>query len=341
MLMPLKRLQFPIQYLEICHKLVGFHHGDTSKLYKICGVSPDRVSDPLAMIDGEQLLAANRYALTFCKTDIPPALQILQHFPLTTHGSLGLLALSSQTLGDALKEALFFLPFFMPAFKVTYEEHQTAVSLQLEQTCDFGNLNDFFCETVPLAAFTIAAFLTQPLDQIHLYLKHQSRFDPAIYEQKTGVITHFGASKFAVTIPKRHLSIPILTQSPVLNEQLRINLLAYTQAVPHVLVTQLKSVIYSLIDNNKVFDSTAISDAMNMSYRTLSRRLAEENLNLSKIQRDVSMEYAKNLLLSSTKTIHEVATKVGFNEIGNFSRAFKQSTGQTPSQFRVTQRLNH
>lgn len=304
-------------------------------------MNPDRVSDPQAMIDGEQLLAANRYALTFCTPDIPPALQMLQHFPLTTHGTLGLLALSSQTLGDALKEALFFLPFFMPAFKFTYEEHKNTVYLRLEQTCDFGALNDFFCESVPLAAFTIAAFLTQPLDQIHVYFKHQSTFDPAVYEQKTGIIVHFGASKFAVTIPKRHLSIPILTQSPVLNEQLRIKLLAHTQAAPNILVTQLKSVIYSLIDNNKVFDSTAITDAMNMSYRTLSRRLAEESLNLAQLQREVSMEYAKNLLQSSTKTIQDVATKVGFSEIGNFSRAFKQSTGQTPSQFRVRQRLNH
>ena len=43
---------------------------------------------------------------------------------------------------------------------------------------------------------------------------------------------------------------------------------------------------------------------------------------------------AKNLLISTDKTISEVGYDLGFNEKAYFSSVFKKKTGQTPSEFR-------
>ncbi len=43
---------------------------------------------------------------------------------------------------------------------------------------------------------------------------------------------------------------------------------------------------------------------------------------------------AKNLLISSDKTISEIGYELGFNEKAYFSSVFKKKTGQTPSEFR-------
>lgn len=46
------------------------------------------------------------------------------------------------------------------------------------------------------------------------------------------------------------------------------------------------------------------------------------------------MDLAKNELLSSQKTINEIAYMLGFQYPQHFNRYFKKSTGMTPGEFR-------
>jgi AraC-like DNA-binding protein len=43
---------------------------------------------------------------------------------------------------------------------------------------------------------------------------------------------------------------------------------------------------------------------------------------------------AKNLLISTDKTISEIAYELGYNENSYFSKVFKKKTGQSPSEFK-------
>ena len=43
---------------------------------------------------------------------------------------------------------------------------------------------------------------------------------------------------------------------------------------------------------------------------------------------------AKNLLISTEKTISEIAYELGYNENSYFSNVFKKKAGQSPSEFR-------
>ncbi|MBO5912812.1 MAG: helix-turn-helix transcriptional regulator, partial [Clostridia bacterium] len=46
------------------------------------------------------------------------------------------------------------------------------------------------------------------------------------------------------------------------------------------------------------------------------------------------LNYAKNLLLSSEKSIIDVALDSGFENVTYFNRCFKQESGLTPTEFR-------
>ncbi|WP_309120204.1 AraC family transcriptional regulator [Paenibacillus sp.] len=46
------------------------------------------------------------------------------------------------------------------------------------------------------------------------------------------------------------------------------------------------------------------------------------------------MEHAKQLLLNSNRSIHEIANEVGFNDLSIFSRAFKNYQGDSPQNYR-------
>ena len=56
---------------------------------------------------------------------------------------------------------------------------------------------------------------------------------------------------------------------------------------------------------------------------------------------EVRLGHASRMLISTTKTIAEIAYSCGFNNISNFNRRFQQLKGMTPSHYRrlAVQRL--
>ena len=68
--------------------------------------------------------------------------------------------------------------------------------------------------------------------------------------------------------------------------------------------------------------------------RSLHRKLAEEGSSLQSIKDDVHRRRAQELLRRTSLSIKEVAGRAGFTNEKSFSRAFRQWTGETPSDHR-------
>lgn len=81
---------------------------------------------------------------------------------------------------------------------------------------------------------------------------------------------------------------------------------------------------------------TELAKVLGLSLRNLQRRLNEQGTCyktiLENIRRKLTMEYLEHPHLSVT----EIGYLVGFANVGNFNRAFKRWTGQTPSEYRAT-----
>jgi AraC-like DNA-binding protein len=73
---------------------------------------------------------------------------------------------------------------------------------------------------------------------------------------------------------------------------------------------------------------------LNISARTLRRRLIEENVTyqaiLNEVKNDLAMQYLSNTKLSPK----EIGYLVGYSNVSNFRRAFKVWTGKKLSDFR-------
>jgi AraC-like DNA-binding protein len=77
-----------------------------------------------------------------------------------------------------------------------------------------------------------------------------------------------------------------------------------------------------------------LADELNMSPRTLQRRLEEENTSVKEIIDETRHQLSLNFLDQSHYSIKEVAYALGFSDPSNFARAFKRWTGKTPRQYR-------
>ncbi len=82
-----------------------------------------------------------------------------------------------------------------------------------------------------------------------------------------------------------------------------------------------------------------IAQYLNVSRTTLSGFInSEENRNFNTWINEMRIEEAKKMMISMPNgTISEIARKTGFSEQSNFSRQFKQITGETPSVWKKSQ----
>jgi len=77
-----------------------------------------------------------------------------------------------------------------------------------------------------------------------------------------------------------------------------------------------------------------VARALNISPRTLQRRLAENSQSLAGLRDQVRLQLAAQALKSKRLSIEEISSQLGFSDRHSFTRTFKRWTGITPSAYR-------
>lgn len=77
-----------------------------------------------------------------------------------------------------------------------------------------------------------------------------------------------------------------------------------------------------------------VARALNLSVRSLQRRLVESGTTFRDLSETVRGELAQGYLANPRVSISEVAVMLGFSEQSAFNRAFKRWTGETPGRWR-------
>jgi AraC-like DNA-binding protein len=77
-----------------------------------------------------------------------------------------------------------------------------------------------------------------------------------------------------------------------------------------------------------------IASLMHITPRTLQRKLQDENTRFKTLSDSIRQVIASNLLGNPTLSLTEIAFKLGYAGPSPFRKAFKQWTGQTPTEFR-------
>jgi AraC-like DNA-binding protein len=77
-----------------------------------------------------------------------------------------------------------------------------------------------------------------------------------------------------------------------------------------------------------------IAKAVHLSPRTLRRKLAMHGSSLSSLLSEERRERAMSLLRSSELSLEQIADMLAYGSVQNFTRAFRQWTGETPAAYR-------
>lgn len=87
--------------------------------------------------------------------------------------------------------------------------------------------------------------------------------------------------------------------------------------------------------DDESFGCPELCEALQMSRSHVHRKLvAEVNMSCSEFIQQIRLEKARELLLNTNESIHEIAYKVGYSDANYFSRSFSKIYGYPPSQCR-------
>ncbi|MFC3151201.1 AraC family transcriptional regulator [Litoribrevibacter euphylliae] len=86
--------------------------------------------------------------------------------------------------------------------------------------------------------------------------------------------------------------------------------------------------------NSQSFHRPLIAKTLNMSEKSLQRRLSDEGTNFQKILDDVRERLARHYLSETTVPLYEITDLLGFTDNSAFYKAFKRWTDVNPGTFR-------
>jgi len=140
----------------------------------------------------------------------------------------------------------------------------------------------------------------------------------------------------SVTFSSRHLDAPIIRNELQLESFLRLapyhlviepqaSILSVTHRIREILGDDFREEMPS-------FDE--LTELLNMSARTLRRRLEKEGTSYQRIKDNARRDVAITLLSKEGRTVSDVAEQTGFSDPSAFHRSFKKWTGQSPGSYR-------
>jgi AraC-like DNA-binding protein len=161
----------------------------------------------------------------------------------------------------------------------------------------------------------------------------------AIYEAHFGCPVDFGAERDLMIYSREALRQPFRTYNPDMLAMLEPQLEAALrdQRRQQTVLERVRALLRNRLAGRQP-TIRDIAAELNMSVRTLQRRLADEGAHFQQVLEAVRRELARQYLKGSAFDLGEIAYLLGYEEASSFHRAFHLWEGTSPGQWRSAQR---
>lgn len=254
-------------------------------------------------------------------------------------GALDYAIMSASTGLDAITAATRFIRLVNDALDIRVETKGDRVFLRLENCVPLTRAAADF-EMGALFCVLASVWGQTDLSRITVLLAHASPPDLREYEMTFGAARlHFGALSYAFEFDAELLRAPLRSADANLHDLMRRHAERVLRELPQALpiTRQVKTLITEeLADGHP--GCAHIAQRLQMSPRTLERRLELEGTTFTRLLEEVRESLALRYVGDEEMPLSQVATLLGFSQTTAFHRAFRRWTGQTPLQYRKSSR---
>ena len=252
-------------------------------------------------------------------------------------GVVGFAALACNTLADALQR---LERYHRSVYDVNIAQvRPSADGISIEWGVERGRPGALVDETAIASLVQLArAFTGQPVRALAVDFVNPQPADVRPYADFFGGTVRFGQPVTRVLLAARDLALPMRGADPALLALLDAQAEALLQSVAAVSgpVGVWRQALVGLIRSGRT-QLPDLAQALQMSPRSLQRRLAEHGHSFQALLGQTRQQLAEAYLRDDSVELAEVALLLGYSEQSAFNRAFRQWTGQAPLQWRRQQ----
>lgn len=257
-------------------------------------------------------------------------------YQLETYGLLGYAFMSAPTLRQALVILRNYGPLTFSLFDMNFLVEGPRATLRLSPDIPIpDDLLAYYVDRDLTAAVNGGqGSLRVPMEPQHIQLLHYGEGQREIYERHFRCPVSFSAEASELQLDATVLdtAMPLRDSETSSTCQQQCRLLLARMRSGSTFVDKVRQLI--LARPGYFPDIDYVAEKLNMTSRTLRRRLAREDSSYQEILAEVRYELAREYLATSTLPLEEISVLLGYSAPGNFSNAFKRWHGSSPRQYR-------
>lgn len=256
---------------------------------------------------------------------------------LTTHSLMAYALLSQVTLGDAIRFGIEFSQVFVPVYrgKLLEEDGYAVIDISMDMSLE-DRLYRYAYDLALTSVWSgLCNLMGSAWHEVELWFNYPEPEYYANYKDRLPTC-RFDMGANQVCFPIAQLAKRIHTGDAVM-AQLMTEKIKRERDARH---QQGRADIVSLVRQRLICgqqgypDLEMISTQLFMSTRTLKRKLQQANTSFQLLLDESRLKDAIRMLSSSSRSIEDIATWMGYAEPANFTHAFRKWTGMTPSLWR-------
>jgi AraC-like DNA-binding protein len=313
-------------------------------LLKALRVTEDEIWSKNFNFDGNHALILLR-RMKNMKSKIPVQ-ESLSFFSWSSTGVVGLAALSSATLEEAIDVGLKFGHLYMPVIKADFIKDASSSKIVFSLLTDFEEMTATASELIICGFKKIVDEMSDSISDCTIHFAHscstgQSDEEASnAYSQFLGCPVVFNSDFSGFEALNSFWEKPLKSSNRV-TRTMALDILKQ-QNPPEMLLNTLgmrvKEVLMQAAEKDIYLSLNELSDILHMTPRTVMRKLSNEGFRFKDMLNDIRFEKAKQLLTKSDTPITAIAEQVGFKDSNAFIRAFKRYSGHTANNWRQNNR---
>ncbi|GAB5378766.1 MAG: AraC family transcriptional regulator [Aliiglaciecola sp.] len=324
----------PLHYIGQIQQYLESNEIDTKSWLKQVNLSAEDVIQDQKLLTYEQY---EKLILSAIALSGQPHMGLMlgKRLSINTHGALGLALLSCQNIRQVLSVFERFVTTRTPLVAIELDDQMEHLHIIMHERVDLSHIRACFFEVM---AVTIDNILNTVLPEKSVLLRIEFPFErpeyAAKYTQTFCCQTEFDAPQAILVLDKNSLDAPLVHADEHAFYQAKQMCEAELQRVINSgsLAWKIKSL---LMNSREHFLSLEqVSSALNLTPRTLHRRLIAEGTSFKMILEEVRAVLAKQYIISHRQSTKQVAYNLGYSDVANFRRAFKRWYGISPSELR-------
>ena len=299
-----------------------------------CKFTKDDLNDPVMRITPEQELDVFRNVI---KLSPEPHIGLVlgDQFHIGVNGHLGVAAMLSDTILDALHLVSQYMELTLTFFQYTLFVKDGVAIAKMKELVELNDLRRFVCEREFVSVQRMTAdLLGIPVSCNEVHFAYPKPDYGDYYEECFNCPVVFNAKEHMVLFDEQLLNRPLPKANPMMRKSLEQECIRLSNSLKEY-ETISNRIGLEIRNEEEGFPSIeTLAQRLNMSSRTLRRRLASEGTSYQAILTESLKIKAINLLTTTDLSIEDVAVKLGYSDVPNFYPAFKRWTGRTPNEYR-------